>query len=563
MRLRSVTVGLVAAGLVASCGRGPEVDLILRGGTLYDGTGSVPVVGDLAIEGDSVVALGELGSLCGRREIDVTGLAVAPGFINMLSWATESLIEDGRGLSDVAQGITLEVFGEGLSMGPLNRAMKEDMVEGQGDIRYDVSWTTLDEYLTHLVSRGVSPNVASFVGASTVRIHELGEVDRDPSAEELERMEDLVRAAMRDGALGVGSSLIYTPGVYAETDELVALAAASAEFGGMYTSHLRSEADRLVEAVDELIHIARESGAAAEIYHLKQAGSPNWPKLDDVIQRVEGARAEGLAITADMYTYTAGRTGLDASMPPWVQEGGYEAWAERLREPEIRERVVREMRTSAPDWENLLLLAGSPERVLLVGFRADSLKRHTGKALSAVADEMGLSPEEAAVELVVRDGSRVGTVYFLMSEENVRRQIGLPWMSFGSDEGAPAPEGLFLQSNPHPRAYGNVARLLGHYVREEGLIPLAEAIRRLTDLPATNLKLRRRGRLSSGFHADVVVFDPDEIAAPATFEEPHRLATGVRHVFVNGVQVLSDGRHTGATPGRVVRGPGWRGREEG
>lgn len=563
MRLGSLAFGLAAAGLVVSCGGGTEVDLVLRGGTIYDGTGGVPVVGDLAIEGDSVVAIGNLGPLRGRREIDVTGLAVAPGFINMLSWATESLIVDGRGLSDVAQGITLEVFGEGLSMGPLNQAMKEDMVQEQGDIRFAVSWTTLDEYLTHLVSRGISPNVASFVGASTVRIHELGEVDRDPSAEELERMEELVREAMRDGALGVGSSLIYTPGVYAETDELVALASASAEFGGMYTSHLRSEADRLIEAVDELIHIARASGGPAEIYHLKQAGSANWEKLDDVIQRVEVARSEGLAITADMYTYTAGRTGLDASMPPWVQEGGYEAWAERLRDQEIRERVVREMRIPTADWENFLLLAGSADRVLLVGFRADSLKRHTGKTLSAVADEMGMSPESAAVELVLRDGSRVGTVYFLMSEENVRRQVALPWMSFGSDEGAPAPEGPFLQSNPHPRAYGNVARLLRLYIREEGLIPLTEAIRRLTDLPATNLKLRRRGRLSVGFHADIVVFDPAAIADNATFEEPHQLATGVRHVFINGVQVLSDGSHTGATPGRVIRGPGWRGWEDG
>jgi N-acyl-D-amino-acid deacylase len=523
--------------------------------------GGPPVTGDLAIDGDSIVAVGDLGALGARREVDVAGLAVAPGFINMLSWATESLIEDGRGLSDVAQGVTLEVFGEGLSMGPLNDAMRTEMVEQQGDVRFDVTWTTLDGYLEHLVDRGISPNVASFVGASTVRIHELGEVDRTPTAAELARMQELVRDAMRDGALGVGSSLIYTPGVYADTDELVALASAAAEFGGLYTSHLRSEGDRLLEAVDELIDIARESGAAAEIHHLKQAGRDNWGKLDEVIGRVESARDEGLRITANMYTYTAGRTGLDAAMPPWVQEGGYDAWAERLRDPEIRRRVALEMRTPSDRWENLLLLAGSPDRVLLVGFSADSLKRHTGRTLAEVAGEMGLSAEEAAIELVIRDGSRVGTVYFLMSEENVRRQIGLPWMSFGSDEAAPAPEGVFLGSNPHPRAYGNVARLLGRYVREEGLIPLEEAVRRLTGLPATNLGLRRRGRLTPGFHADVVVFDPATVTDNATFEDPHQPATGVSHVFVNGVQVLRGGEHTGAKPGRVVRGPGWGGWE--
>jgi N-acyl-D-amino-acid deacylase len=372
-------------------------------------------------------------------------------------------------------------------------------------------------------------------------------------------MQELVREAMREGALGVGSALIYTPGVYAETDELVALARAAAELDGMYVSHLRSEGNRLLEAVDELVHIARESGASAEIYHLKQAGEANWEKLDEVVRRVEAARTEGLRITADMYTYTAGATGLDASMPPWVQEGGYEAWAGRLGDPEVRARVVREMRTPTDAWENLLLHAGSPERVLLIGFRADSLKRHTGKSLAAVADELGMSPEEAAIELVIRDGSRVGTVYFLMSEENVRRQIRLPWMSFASDEDAPAPEGVFLLSNPHPRAYGNVARLLGRYVRDEGLIPLEEAIRRLTGLPAGNLGLRRRGLLAPGYHADVVVFDPATVADHATFEEPHQLATGVRHVFVNGVRVVKDGDPTGATPGRVVRGPGWRG----
>ncbi len=410
-----------------------------------------------------------------------------------------------------------------------------------------------------MVSRGISPNVASFVGATTVRVHELGYADRAPTPDELARMQDLVRDAMREGALGVGSSLIYAPAFYADTDELVALMQAAHEYDGMYISHMRSEANQLLEALDELIHVAERSAAPAEVYHLKAAGEDNWGKLDAVVDRIEEARARGVRITADMYTYTAGATGLDAAMPPWVQEGGYEAWAERLKDPAVRRRVIREMTTPTDEWENLMLLAGSPDRVLLVGFKADSLKRHTGKTLAQVADEMGMSPEETAMELVIRDGSRVGTVYFLMSEDNVRRQLQLPWVSFGSDAGAPAPEGVFLKSNPHPRAYGNVARLLGRYVRDEELIPLQEAVRRLSALPAENLSLRRRGRLTPGYFADVVVFDPETVADRATFEEPHQLAVGVKDVFVNGVQVVRDGVHTGATPGRVVRGPGWTG----
>ncbi len=560
-RLCPLAVLALCALGVAACDSTPPVDLILRGGTLYDGSGSAPVVGDVAVSGDSIVAIGDLGELTAVTEIDVADRAVAPGFINMLSWATETLIEDGRGLSDIVQGVTLEVFGEGSSMGPLTDTMRTLELESQGDIAFDIPWTTLGEYLDHLVERGISPNVASFIGATTVRVHEVGSDDRRPTPDELARMQDLVRAAMREGALGVGSSLIYAPAFYADTDELIALVSAAAESGGMYISHMRSEANRLLEAVDELILIARETGAPAEIYHLKAAGSDNWAKLDEVIRKVETARAEGVRITADMYTYTAGATGLDAAMPPWVQAGGYAAWAERLRDPEIRPRVIDEMRTPTDEWENLMQLSGSPGRVLLVGFKADSLKRHTGKTLAAVAEEMGLSPEEAAIELVIRDGSRVGTVYFLMSEDNVRRQVQLPWMSFGSDAGAPAPEGVFLKSNPHPRAYGNVARLLGRYVRDEGLLPLEEAIRKLTSLPAENLGLRRRGRLAPGYFADIVVFDPATVADRATFEEPHQLAVGMDHVFINGVQVLREGTHTGATPGRVVRGPGWTGWE--
>jgi N-acyl-D-amino-acid deacylase len=534
-------------------------DVVIRDGTIYDGSGSAPFVGDVAIQGDTIAAVGSVGDARGRAEIDAGGLAVAPGFVNMLSWATESLLEDGRSQSDIRQGVTLEIFGEGKSMGPLNEAMKREAVEQQGDIRYDITWTTLGEYLEHLVERGVSPNVASFVGATTVRIYALGYADRPPTAEELDQMRGLVRQAMEEGALGVGSSLIYAPAFYAATDELIALARAAADYGGLYISHLRSEGGRFLEAVDELLTIAREAGIAAEIYHLKASGKANWPKLEAVIEKVEEARAEGLQVTADMYTYAAGSTGLNATMPPWVQEGGHRAWVERLRDPEIRERVRREMTTPTDDWENMCLLAGSPENVLLVGFKNEALKPLAGKTLAEVAAIRGTSPEETAIDLVIEDDSRVGTVYFTISEENVRRQIGLPWVSFDSDAPSLAPEGVFLKSSTHPRAYGTFARLLGRYVREERLIPLEEAVRRLAALPAANLKLDRRGLLRAGHFADVVVFDPARIQDHATFERPHEYATGVEHVFVNGVQVLADGEHTGAKPGRVVRGPGWRG----
>ncbi|HET7039479.1 MAG TPA: D-aminoacylase [Gemmatimonadales bacterium] len=552
-----IWVPVALAALSAGCG--PRYDLVIRNGTIYDGSGAEPISGDVAVDGDSIVAVGDLGGARGRSELDASGLAVAPGFINMLSWATETLIEDGRSQSDIRQGITLEIFGEGESMGPLTDSMKVEKVRQQGDIRFAVTWTTLGEYLDHLVQRGVSPNVASFVGATTVRIHEIGYADRPPTPDELARMEGLVRRAMAEGALGVGSSLIYAPAFYADTPELVALARAAGESGGMYISHLRSEGNRLLQAVEELITIARDARVPAEIYHLKAAGRANWPKMDSVVAMVETARAAGLAITADMYTYPAGATGLDAAMPPWVQEGGPQAWVARLRDPAIRRRVAREMRTPTDAWENLFLAAGSPESILLVEFKQDSLKRLTGKTLAAVAAERGTSPEVTAMDLVVADDSRVGTVYFLMSEENIRRQIALPWVSFGSDAGSLAPEGVFLESNQHPRAYGNVARLLGKYVRDERVIPLAEAIRRLSGLPAGNLKLRRRGLLRPGYFADVVVFDPAAVRDLATFDRPHQFATGMRHVFVNGVQVLRDGEHTGAKPGRVVRGPGWSG----
>jgi N-acyl-D-amino-acid deacylase len=560
-RVLALTLTFSCASLTgcAPAETAPEYDVLIRGGTVYDGSGDAPRVADVAISGDTIAAIGDLGEASGAHEIDAAGMAVSPGFINMLSWATESLIEDGRSLSDIRQGVTLEVFGEGWSQGPLNDAMKEEVVARQGDIRFDVSWTSLGEYLEHLVERGVSTNVASFVGATTVRIHVLGYEDRPPTPTELEEMQGLVRAAMEEGALGVGSSLIYAPAFYADTDELIALSSAAGEYGGSYISHIRSEGNRLLEAVEELITIAREAGVPAEIYHLKAAGSENWDKLEEVISRVDAARAEGLRITADMYTYPAGSTGLDAAMPPWVQEGGHDAWAERLRDPAIRARVATEMSTPTDEWENLLLAAGSPENVLVVEFKQDSLKYLTGRTLAEVAELRGTSIEETAMDLVVQDDSRVGTVYFIMSEDNVRRKIALPWVSFGSDAGSLSPEGVFLLSNPHPRAYGTFARLLGRYARDEGVLPLEEAIRKLSGLPAENLGLEGRGQLRPGFFADVVVFDPAAIQDHATFAEPHQLATGVQHVLVNGEPVLTDGEHTDARPGRVVRGPGWTG----
>jgi N-acyl-D-amino-acid deacylase len=545
---RRVRKLLLASTLLCACA---HYDVVIRNGTLYDGSGNAPVTGDLAIRNDRIAKVGAVPER-GRQEIDARGKAVAPGFINMLSWANRALLVDGRAMSDVKQGVTLEVFGEGSSMGPLNNAMKTQMKDDQGDIRFDIEWTTLREYLDHLERRGVSVNVASFVGATTVRRHVLGDADRAPDAEELERMRELVRQAMEEGALGVGTSLIYAPAFYAKTEELVELAKAAAPYGGMYISHMRSEGNRLEEAVDELIAIARRAGVAAEIYHLKAAGESNWPKMARVLDKIEAARAEGLRITADMYTYTAGATGLDAAMPPWVQEGGYDAWRARLLDPATRARVLAEMRTPTDAWENLMLLAGSPDRVRLIGFKNEKLKPLTGKTLADVAAMRGVSPEDAAIDLVIEDGSRVSTVYFLMSEDNLRMQLRKPWVSFGSDAGASAPEGVFLKSSTHPREYGNFANVLGRYVRDEKLMTLEEAVRRLTSLPATNLGIANRGALTEGSFADVVVFDPSTVAAHATYDHPRQYATGVEHVFVNGIQVLRNGEHTNAKPGRAV-----------
>ena len=549
---------IVASVVLGACTSPAEHELILRNGTIVDGIGAPSFVGDLAINDDRITAVGDLGDSRGVTEVDVSGLVVAPGFINMLSWAGEALLEDGRSQGDIRQGVPLEVFGEGVSGGPLTDQMKALEVTSQGDIKFDVAWTTLGDYLEHLEGKGVSPNIASFVGATTLRVHEIGYEDRPPTADELDRMRDLVRRAMEEGAIGIGSSLIYAPGFYAQTDELIELTKVAAEYGGLYISHMRSEGNALLESVDELLRIAREGGIRAEIYHLKAAGQSNWDKLSAVIERVEAARSEGLEVTANMYTYTAGSTGLDAGMPPWVQEGGYNAWAGRLQDPAVRDRVRQEMTTPTNEWENLLLAAGA-EGTLLVGFKNASLRGYIGQTLAEVAAARGTSVSDTAMDLVIEDGSRVQVVYFLMSEENVARQIGLPWVSYCSDAGSYASEGIFLNSSTHPRAYGNFARLLGRYVREERIIALEEAIRKLTSLPAGNLRIRDRGQLTTGYFADVVVFDPDKIQDHATYEDPHQYATGMVHVWVNGTQVLRDGEHTGATPGRVVRGPGWTG----
>jgi N-acyl-D-amino-acid deacylase len=553
---------LAALALTGAAPAPAAYDLLIRGGQIYDGSGGAPVTGDVAVKGERIVYVGPHAPGRAARTVDATGKAVAPGFINMLSWSNESLIADGRGLSELKQGVTLEVMGEGDSMGPLTPRMKDLMVQRESDIRYPVTWATLDEYLRRLEAKGVSVNVASFVGATTVRANVLGEEDVQPTAVQLERMRALVRQAMEDGAMGVGSSLIYAPANYAKTDELAALATEAGRCGGFYISHMRSEGDRLVEAVDELIEISRRSGAPAEIYHLKAAGKSNWGKLDTALAHVDAARARGQRITTNMYTYTAGATGLDAAMPPWVQSGGLEAWIARLKDPATRVRVLAEMRADKPAYENLYHHAGA-EGTLLLAFKNPKLKPLTGKTLAEVARSRGVSPEDAAIDLVIEDGTRVGVAYFLMSEENVARQTALPYMSFGSDEGGQAPEGPFLLSQPHPRAYGNFARFLGKYVRDEKRATLADAVRRLSALPAHNLGLHERGLLKAGYYADVVVFDPAKIADHATFEKPQQFATGVSEVVVNGALALANGEPTAARPGRVVRGRGWKGWKDG
>lgn len=552
----AITIALMAVWSEHGTTQAPVFDVIIRGGTVYDGTGAAGRIADVGIRGDRIAAVSDLSGAKAGTTIDAKSLAVAPGFINMLSWSTESLIVDGRSQGELRQGVTTEIFGEGGSMGPLTPDMKQRAVQQMGDLKYDITWTTLSEYLEQLERRGISPNVASFIGATTIREYVIGLEDRKPTPEQLDQMRDLVRREMEAGALGIGSSLIYAPAFYASTDELVELCRVAAKYHGKYISHVRSEGNRLVEAVEELLRISREAGIPAEIYHLKAAGRANWPKMDRVIRMIEDARKQGQKITADMYTYTAGATGLDAAMPPWVLDGGYEAAFARLRDPDMRKKIAAAIRTPSKDWENLYLAAGSPDRVLLIEFKSDALKPLTGKTLAEAAKLRGEDPVETIMNLVLEDQSRVGTVYFMISEDNIRKELKLPWVSFGSDAPSMAPEPPFTKSSTHPRAYGNFARLLGKYVREEKVMPLGEAIRRLTGLPATNLELDRRGFLKEGMFADVVVFDAATIADRATYENPHQYATGVRHVLVNGVPVIRDGEHTGAKPGRALWGRG-------
>ncbi len=554
----TVLIYVVFTTILFGCNQQQPFDLIIRNGLIYDGNGSNPFKGDIAINADTIASIGNLSDATAKEIIDAKGMAVSPGFINMLSWANESLIEDGHSQSDIRQGVTLEVMGEGTSMGPLNDKLKEQILNEQSDIKYEVEWRTLGEYLTFLEKKGVSCNVASFIGAGTVRRYIVGEYNRVATPSEIDSMRFLVRQAMEEGAMGVGSSLIYPPDFFASTYELIALCTEASKYGGSYISHMRSEGNRLYDGVEELITIAKGANIHAEIYHLKAAGKANWNKMDSVIKRVKKAREEGLDITADMYTYTAAATGLTASFPPSLQDGGFDKLWKRLQDPGIRNEMKKAMNTDAADWENLYYGAGSADKVILLAFKQDSLKKYTGKTLAEVAIMRGTSPEETAMDLIVQDSTRVGVAYFLMNEENVKKQIAIPWLSFGSDEGSYSPEGVFLKSNPHPRAYGNFARVIGKYVRDEHVISLQEAIRKLTKFPATNLKLKKRGELKVGNYADVLVFNPAEVSDPSTFAVPHQFATGMIDVFVNGIQVLKDGVHTGATPGKFLKGPGFK-----
>jgi N-acyl-D-amino-acid deacylase len=533
-----------------------DFDLIIRGGSVYDGTGAKPQQADVVIRGDRIAGIGDFTSAKANTVIDAKGLAVAPGFINMLSWSTESLIQDGRSQSELRQGVTTEIMGEGESMGPVNDRVREHMLSTQSDIKYDIKWNTLAEYLQYLEKRGISCNVASFVGATTIREYVIGFEDKQPTPGQLEQMRELVRKEMEAGALGIGTSLIYPPAFYAKTEELIELCKVAAKYQGKYISHMRSEGNQLFEALDELLRIAREANIPAEVYHIKAAGRKNWPKQDELLTRIERAQKEGLKVRANMYTYTAAGTGLDACLPPWTEDGGYPALYKRLRDPATREKIKAEVQIDSDKWENLYLAAGSPDKILLVGFKSDKLKPLTGKTLAEVAKMRGKDPIDTAMDLIAEDESRIGAIYYLMSEENVKKQLRKPWISFGSDEASQAPEAPFTASNPHPRAYGNFARVLGKYLRDEKVISMSDAIHRLSGLPAINLGLDHRGFLKEGMFADVVVFDPATITDHATFEKPHQYATGVKHVFVNGVQVIKDGEHTGAKPGRALWGPG-------
>jgi len=557
MKIRNFIFAVLFFTQITGCVSREKYDVVIRNGVIYDGTGTKPFAGDVALNGDTIAALGDLKNAKGKTELDAAGKAISPGFINMLSWADKSLIEDGRSQSDIRQGVTLEVMGEGWSDGPLNETMKAEAIRKQGDIKYDITWNTLGEYMNFLERKGVSANIASFVGATTVRIFTIGMNNRAPSEAELDSMKMLVRQAMEEGAMGISSALIYAPASFSTTDELIELCREVARYNGMYISHLRSEGDRFLQALDELIEISERANIKAEIYHLKAAGTHNWDKMDLAISKIDSARSKGLDITANMYNYTAAGTGLYATMPQWVQEGTQDEWIDRLKDPAVKSRVIREMLAPGKNWENFFYMSGSPENIMFGVFKTDSLKYLTGKTLAEVSRMRRTSPAETVIDLVIRDNSPVESVFFLMTEKNIAKQIALPWVSFGSDEQSLAPEGVFLKSNPHPRAYGNFSRLLGKYVRDEKVISLEEAIRKLSSLPATNLKIPKRGILKKGYFGDIVVFDPLKISDHSTFIKPHQYSTGVTDVFVNGIQVLKEGEHTGAKPGRFIKGPGF------
>jgi len=559
MKLSSIFQFFLCSIFLCGCYEQERFDVLIRNGQIVDGSASQSYNGDIGINGDTIAAIGNLKKAKGSLELDASGLIIAPGFINMLSWSVESLIEDGRSMSDIKQGVTLEVFGEGLSWGPLTEDSKKEILNFFTNyITYDIEWTTLGEYLDYLVNKGVSCNVASFVGGTTLRINAVGYENRKATSEELESMKSMLRKSMEEGALGLGTFLIYPPGFYADTEELIELCKVVSAYDGMYISHIRSESNNILKSLDELIKIAKDANIRSEIYHFKQAGIINWSKYSEAVSKIDSARNSGFNISANMYTYTAGSSHLGTTMPPWVQEGGYDKWIQRLIDPEIRKKVLDEMITPTEEWENFFLASGSPDNILLIGFNNDSLKYLNGKTLADIAKMRKVRPEEAAIDLVIEDGSRVWAAFYMMSEENVKKQIALPWMSFGSDHPSMSTEGVFLKRSYHPRAYGTFARLLGKYVREEKVITLEEAIRKLTSLPAENLKLKNRGALKEGYYADLSIFDPDKIQDHATFEKPHQYASGMVHVFVNGTQVLEDGEHTGKLPGRVVHGPGWR-----
>ncbi len=540
---------------IFSCKTNRHFDTIIRNGVIYDGTGAKSFSGDVAINSDTIAFIGDLSDAKATNEIDAKGMAVSPGFIDMQSQSMETLIQDGRSLSAIKQGVTLEVFGEGESFGPLSDTLKKMGDDNQGDIKYKIEWTSLKDYLEYLQKKGVSTNVASFLGAATIRENLLLFANRAPDSSELAKMKLLVKQGMEDGALGIGSALIYAPGTYAKTPELIELCKVASSYGGAYISHIRSEGNQLLQGADELIKISKEANIPAIFYHLKAAGKPNWYKMDSVIKKIDSARKAGLDISACMYTYTAGATGFDASMPTYVQEGGLDKWIERLKDPAIRKKILKEMDMQSNDWENLYLGAG-PDNIICTGFKQDSLKHYSGMRLSAVAKMRGKSPEETVLDLIIQDHSRIEVIYFLMSEDNVKKQLQLPYMSLGSDAASMAPEGVFLKSSTHPRAYGNFASFLGHYVRDEKLVSMEDAIRKMSGLAASQLHIKKRGTLQVGNYADVIVFDPAKVNSLATYEKPHQLATGMIDVFVNGTQVLKDGEHNGAKPGRAVFGPG-------